>query len=280
MGSNQSSQTVTGPLGTVEVKPQPEPQSAASGCPVKHDARAAAAKPSPAGGGCPMGHDKVDPSNQMPAEPNQQPTPGQPFELAKDREKSTIPRAGKGETWVYPSEQMFFNAMVRKGWRWDKDEDTGGDGKGIKREDISHIIKIHNRNNEEAWREVLKWELALHKQECPAGPELVRFGGKASEFSPRARIRHWMGYELPFDRHDWVVDRCGKEVRYIIDYYDGALDPKTNSFAHLDVRPAMDSFQNVWDRMVVTWWRWKSEWMPSSQEKVESNSTPAAATSN
>ena len=23
----------------------------------------------------------------------------------------------------------------------------------------------------------------------------------------------------PFDRHDWTVDRCGKEVRYIIDYY-------------------------------------------------------------
>ncbi len=28
-------------------------------------------------------------------------------------------------------------------------------------------------------------------------------------------------YELPFDRHDWIVDRCGKDVRYIIDYYDG-----------------------------------------------------------
>eukprot|EP00058_Branchiostoma_floridae_P026618 XP_002612109.1 hypothetical protein BRAFLDRAFT_108880 [Branchiostoma floridae] len=27
-------------------------------------------------------------------------------------------------------------------------------------------------------------------------------------------------YELPFDRHDWIVDRCGKQVRYIIDYYD------------------------------------------------------------
>jgi len=28
-------------------------------------------------------------------------------------------------------------------------------------------------------------------------------------------------YQLPFDRHDWVIDRCGKQVRYIIDYYDG-----------------------------------------------------------
>lgn len=25
--------------------------------------------------------------------------------------------------------------------------------------------------------------------------------------------------EYPFDRHDWFIDRCGKEVRYIIDYY-------------------------------------------------------------
>ncbi len=28
-----------------------------------------------------------------------------------------------------------------------------------------------------------------------------------------------MGGPLPFDRHDWTVDRCGKEVRYVIDFY-------------------------------------------------------------
>jgi hypothetical protein len=22
------------------------------------------------------------------------------------------------------------------------------------------------------------------------------------------------GFKLPFDRHDWVVDRCGREVRF------------------------------------------------------------------
>jgi hypothetical protein len=37
--------------------------------------------------------------------------------------------------------------------------------------------------------------------------------------SPLARIRGWLGGPLPFDRHDWVVDRCGDEVRYIIDFY-------------------------------------------------------------
>ena len=41
-------------------------------------------------------------------------------------------------------------------------------------------------------------------------------------------------YELPFDRHDWIVDRCGKQVRYIIDYYDGGnVDPETHEFTLL-----------------------------------------------
>lgn len=36
------------------------------------------------------------------------------------------------------------------GWRW-KDEE-------IEKHDMSNIIKIHNANNEMAWKEVLKWE--------------------------------------------------------------------------------------------------------------------------
>lgn len=66
-------------------------------------------------------------------------------------------------------------------------------------------------------------------------------------------------YELPFDRHDWIVDRCGKDVRYVIDYYDGGLVDKDYRFALLDVRPAMDSVDNVWDRMRVAYMRWKYE---------------------
>ncbi|XP_034979626.1 holocytochrome c-type synthase isoform X2 [Zootoca vivipara] len=153
-------------------------------------------------------HEKIDPSNMMPA-PNQLPAPDQPFPLSTVREESTIPRASSEQKWVYPSEQMFWNAMLRKG-------------------------------------------------ECPCGPALIRFGGKAKEYSPRARIRSWMGYELPFDRHDWIVDRCGKEVRYVIDYYDGGEVDKNYQFTILDVRPAFDSLTAVWDRMKVAWWRWTS----------------------
>lgn len=34
-----------------------------------------------------------------------------------------------------------------------------------------------------------------------------------------ARLMSWVGGPLPFDRHDWFVDRCGEEVRYVIDFY-------------------------------------------------------------
>ncbi|XP_041786476.1 holocytochrome c-type synthase-like [Anopheles merus] len=202
---------------------------------------------------CPIKHDgaEVNPLNMMPPA-NQNPAPGQPFPLPTERQVSSIPKAttdGKQEFWVYPSQQMFWNAMLRKGWRWEKDD--------IAQKDMDDIIKIHNANNEQAWQEVLKWE-ALHAREC-GNPRLKSFGGKATDYSPRAKIRNMMGYELPFDRHDWIIDRCGKDVRYIIDYYDGGMVDEKYKFALLDVRPAMDSFDNVWDRMKVAYMRWKFE---------------------
>ena len=82
--------------------------------------------------------------------------------------------------------------------------------------------------------------------------------GKPSTLSPKARLMTWFGVEKPFDRHDWVVDRCGQEVRYVIDYYSGYDEPDAPVF-HVDVRPALDSpsafvdrarmsFQNIYDR--------------------------------
>jgi cytochrome c heme-lyase len=72
--------------------------------------------------------------------PNQLPSPGQPFPLSTKRITSNIPKAGaaENEKWVYPSEQMFWNAMLRKGWRWDDDT--------VQKEDMSHIINIHVKN--------------------------------------------------------------------------------------------------------------------------------------
>ena len=93
--------------------------------------------------------------------------------------------------WMYPSQQMFFNAMKRKGW--DPQE-----------QDMPSVVAIHNAVNERAWGQVLEWE-ALHEGDC--GSRRVRlksFSGDAKKLSPRARFLMAMGYSAPFDRHDWV----------------------------------------------------------------------------
>ncbi|XP_066880148.1 holocytochrome c-type synthase isoform X2 [Kogia breviceps] len=232
----------------VSAEPSDPTCGSKTNCVPAHQERAYEYVQCPATGAVAENEENLDPSNLMPP-PNQMPAPDQPFALSTARQESSIPRADSDKKWVYPSEQMFWNAMLRKGWKW-KDED-------ISQKDMYNIIRIHNQNNEQAWKEILKWE-ALHAAECPCGPSLIRFGGKAKEYSPRARIRSWMGYELPFDRHDWIVNRCGTEVRYVIDYYDGGEVSPDYQFTVLDVRPALDSLSAVWDRMKVSWWRWTS----------------------
>uniref|UniRef100_A0A1A9VD39 Holocytochrome c-type synthase n=1 Tax=Glossina austeni TaxID=7395 RepID=A0A1A9VD39_GLOAU len=98
--------------------------------------------------------------------------------------KLTTTEDGTAQFWQYPSQQMFWNAMLRKGY----------------------------------------------------GPTMDKLGRR---------------YELPFDRHDSIIDRCGKDVRYVINYYDGGIVDKNCKFALLDIRPAMDLFDNIWDRMRV-----------------------------
>ena len=98
---------------------------------------------------CPVGAGQgggdLDPSNMMPPA-NQRPAPDQPFPLPTLRQKSSIPRSGTEDNWVYPSQQMFFNALRRKGWEFGPDD--------LEQSDMDYIIKIHNANNENAWEEV------------------------------------------------------------------------------------------------------------------------------
>ncbi len=54
--------------------------------------------------------------------------------------------------------------------------------------------------------------LRARGSEC-AQPRLARFVGRPQDYSPKARLLNLLGYKLPFDRHDWVVDRCGTEAR-------------------------------------------------------------------
>ncbi|KAI6036858.1 cytochrome c/c1 heme-lyase [Pisolithus microcarpus] len=126
--------------------------------------------------------------------------------LSTDREISSIPRT-TDENWVYPSEAQFFAAMARK-------------NHNPHAADMKAIIPIHNAVNERAWSEIVKWEAGKGGQSC-GGVKLVNFKGRPNDMSPKARLMTLLGYSAPFDRHDWIVDRCGTRIRYVIDFYTG-----------------------------------------------------------
>lgn len=180
---------------------------------------------------------ELDKANMMPSTPNQLPAPGQKQPLSTDRIKSSIPKGGgdkKGQTWTYPSPQMFFNSLKRK-----------GKADGIEEADMETVVAVHNDMNETTWNEVMRWENRFHC-ECKT-PKLNHFQGRPHDLSPAARFRVWFrGYPMPFDRHDWVVDRCGEgNARYIIDYYyRDRPDP-----IEIHVRPALDSPTALFDRI-------------------------------
>ncbi len=77
------------------------------------------------------------------------------------------------------------------------------------------------------------------------GPRLHSFVGLSTTMSPRARLNTILGYTPPFDRHDWVVDRCGTRVEYVIDFYAGRDEGKGNGRLNffLDVRPKLNTWE-------------------------------------
>jgi len=161
------------------------------------------------------------------------------LEVPKHQDKANA----EGHYWMYPSEQQFYNAMARKGWN-------------PKAEDMKFVVAIHNAVNERGWYEVQRWEKELHGTEHP---RLVRFMGRPNDTSPKAWINsNILGYKPPFDRHDWYVERNGRPVRYVIDFYngnnsdnvgDGAPSGFGRSSMYLDVRPALDDPTAFLDRL-------------------------------
>merc|ERR1712151_392388 len=145
--------------------------------------------------------------------------------------------------WVYPSEQQFYNAMIKKGHKPSS-------------EDVPTILKIHNAVNEKSWTEVLNVENALHpydsndeKNSSSPPPQLLRFMGRPKDLSPKAFFNtYFLLYNPPFDRHDWYIVRGGdydRPRRYVIDFYKGNMD----NGMYLDVRPAVDDFEGLQDRI-------------------------------
>jgi cytochrome c heme-lyase len=167
--------------------------------------------------------------------PDSKPLPGQEFALSTTPLKSSIPKGGTTDekaTWEFPSVQRFYNALNKKGWT-----------EQARPQDMAATVSIHNAVNEKCWQEILRYE-RLHSKSC-GNPKLLRFRGRPRDFSPKAQFMHYFaGHVLPFDRHDWIIDRCGTEVRYVIDYYTGAVDPKTIAIAQMKHQAAWYSFQN------------------------------------
>ncbi|KAH8829581.1 cytochrome C1 heme lyase [Flagelloscypha sp. PMI_526] len=181
--------------------------------------------------------------------------------LSKDRVISSIPRhatspenphfpssstssytSPNSENWVYPSESQFFNAMAAKNHQ-------------PQAKDMRTIVPIHNAVNERAWSQILEWENGRGGERC-GGVRLVKFEGKPEERTPKAWGRVLAGYSAPFDRHDWIVDRCGTRIRYVIDFYTGRPAPGTNQVSfYLDVRPALDSWEAMKIRTNMFWTR-------------------------
>lgn len=150
---------------------------AAEACPVDHKTRQAwldkaksqsqqSSNPIAAGESCDSSSMDQSKSGKVPALPKMT-----RFSLDTSREVSTIPRALPTSTipspttsshspansehesgtstsgnWIYPSEQMFFNAMKRKNY-------------DPQAEDMKSIIPIHNAVNERAWKEIKEWEM-------------------------------------------------------------------------------------------------------------------------
>jgi len=54
-----------------------------------------------------------------------------------------------------------------------------------------------------------------------------------------------LGYQKPFDRHDWTVDRCGVQVEYVIDFYSGKPGTNEGLSFYLDVRPKINTLEGA-----------------------------------
>jgi len=207
--------------------------------------------------------------------------------LSKLRETSSIPisqratdlpkhqhteregrREERAKNWTYPSPKMFYEAIKRKGWQPPE-------------ADIDNVVRIHNVVNERCWQEILKWEKEFHPETFStqggeeaknASVSLLRFKGKPRDYSPKARLLNALGYKLPFDRHDWIIDRNGKDVRYVIDFYNAKVPARGAGESssvevgpiamHVDVRPALDSPEAFYERAYMQLkWMSSGRWM-------------------
>jgi len=228
----------------------------------------------------------------MPFDLSNRPAENQSQALPLSREPSTIPK-GDGSLWEYPSPQQMYNAMLRKGYT-----DTPVDAVESM-VSIHNFLNEGAWAEIMGWERRFSRGLAEGYRVCKRGeenanealgvspedpfdtttwttanvppPKLLRFTGRPNEPTPKSQILQWLGWAWPakfetappFDRHDWFVQRCGEngceEVRYVIDYYEGAPEPSGEPVFYLDVRPAIDGPRSAAERTIRwgtdVWWR-------------------------
>eukprot|EP00049_Salpingoeca_infusionum_P005036 m.87465 g.87465 ORF g.87465 m.87465 type:complete len:233 (+) comp12831_c1_seq1:267-965(+) len=222
----------------------------------------------PLSGGCPVLHKKKEeqaaaaaaavPAMSMEEPPDTPDTPIQathatakvtqvanPTSPMDEVPASRIPADGGGNSehgdyWLNPSPRQLKLAL-------DKRE------KPIEEGDAPDVANVHELVVNMSWEEVMVYE-DLHKRDCP-NVTLSRFRGMDGIYSIKARLFKMFSGITPFDRHDWTVNRCGKEVTYIIDYYsvdDEDGDPQY----FIDCRPA--GWGGLADRARIAFRKWRA----------------------
>ena len=110
----------------------------------------------------------------------------------------------EADKWVYPSEQQYYNAIKRKGYK-------------ASATDMPSTLAIHNAVNEKGWQMVQEWERVRAEAASGGGgggaaaageggagvptPKLLRFTGRPQDTSPKAWVKSTLlGYRPPFDR--------------------------------------------------------------------------------
>ena len=143
---------------------------------------------------------KYNPLNYMFSDLSQEKASDQTFQLALEREPSSIPRGEGSGNWEYPSPQQMYNALIRKGFT-----DT-------EIEAVPAMVSVHNFLNEGAWREIqvhegifsqgllAGWKTCARGEEGilravekegladKADPKLMRFQGRPKDMTPKATM--------------------------------------------------------------------------------------------
>jgi cytochrome c heme-lyase len=165
---------------------------------------------------------------------------------------SAIPAAGRGNSedgrkWLNPSANQLYRALKRK-------------NKPIEKSDALQVATVHNAVTDNTWVAIQEYE-QLHSSQC-SNSTLSKFQGMDGIYSIKAKLVSMLtGGQLPFDRHDWYVDRCGTEVKYVIDYYsveDMNVETGEVDIAYyIDARPA-PTVAGLFDRARLSLQKYKA----------------------